>query len=178
MCSGFPRASRSTSMMFFSACLNWPAKSRASHLPSPVQPIWPAMNTRRPFAAMPLEKPLARAQPGGWSICILVLPQLETLDLAGLGARQRVGELDDARIFVRSDRTLDVVLERFLHVFALLAPRLENDEGFHHGAAIRVRRADHAALGHGRMREQRTLHFRAGDVVARRDDHVVGARLE
>ncbi len=38
-------------------------------------------------------------------------------------------------------------------------------------------RADHAAFGDRRMRQQRGLHFRPGDVVARRDDHVVGARL-
>ena len=37
--------------------------------------------------------------------------------------------------------------------------------------------ADHATFGHGRMREQRAFHFRARDVVAGADDHVVGARL-
>ena len=103
-------------MMFCSAWRNWPAKSRASHLPSPVQPIWPAMNTSVPLAAMPLEKPFARAQPGGCRICIMYpLPQLESLQLAGLGARQRVDELDGARILVRRDGLLDVLLQRLGH---------------------------------------------------------------
>src|SRR5690606_40438897 len=34
-----------------------------------------------------------------------------------------------------------------------------------------------AAFGNSRMREQHFFHFRPGDVVAGRDDHVVGARL-
>src|SRR5438477_2123749 len=73
MCCGLPPACASTSMMFASVWRNCPAKSRASHLPSPVQPTWPAMKTNFPLAAMPLAKPLARAQPGGCRICIMAV---------------------------------------------------------------------------------------------------------
>jgi hypothetical protein len=60
--------------MFCNAWRNWPAKSLASHLPSPVQPIWPAMKTSRPLGATtPFEKPRGFAQPGGCRNWVVVL---------------------------------------------------------------------------------------------------------
>ncbi|KAG1173981.1 hypothetical protein G6F35_016703 [Rhizopus arrhizus] len=44
-------------------------------------------------------------------------------------------------------------------------------------AALVARRAHHAAFRHGLVAQQRVLDFRTGDVVARRHDHVVIARL-
>src|SRR5256885_9815362 len=38
-------------------------------------------------------------------------------------------------------------------------------------------RSDNAALENRRMQQQRGLHLRPGDIVAGRNDHVVGARL-
>ena len=57
------------------------------------------------------------------------------------------------------------------------SPGLQDHEGLDDHAALVVRRADDAAFGDRRMGEQRRLDLRAGDVVAGRDDHVVGARL-
>src|SRR5688572_17482374 len=148
MCSGRPLASFKTERIFCKACLNWPAKSLASHLPSPVQPTWPAMKTRVPLQAIPFEKPLARAQPGGCRIFIAWTPceggarsrktrslpplsggqmshdslgtsQLEALQLAGLGAGQRVDEVDRARILVRRDALLHMVLQLFHRLIVL-----------------------------------------------------------
>ena len=41
---------------------------------------------------------------------------------------------------------------------------------------VRVRCRDDGALGDGRVSQERLFDFRAADVVARRDDHVVPAR--
>ena len=54
---------------------------------------------------------------------------------------------------------------------------MEHHIGLDDHAAVVVRRADHAAFGDGRMGEERGFHLRPGDVVARRHDHVVRARL-
>ena len=56
-------------------------------------------------------------------------------------------------------------------------PGLSTHKGLDDHAALVVGLADHAALGHGRVFEQRVFHFGAADVVARGDDHVVGAGL-
>ncbi len=50
-------------------------------------------------------------------------------------------------------------------------------KGAHDLAALGIRCTHHAALGHGLMRQQHRLNFRAGNVVAGRNDHVVRARL-
>ena len=72
---------------------------------------------------------------------------------------------------------LDVILQRLGQRGVADVIRAQHHVGLHDLAAIRVGRADHAAFGDRRMREQRGFHLRAGDVVAGRDDHVVGARL-
>ena len=45
-------------------------------------------------------------------------------------------------------------------------------------SALLVGHANHRALGDEVVRQQRGLHLQTGDVVARRDDDVVGARGE
>src|SRR5262245_52291657 len=56
--------------MFVSACSTWTTKSSLSNRCRPFQPTWPAMNTSRPSATMPLAKPLALAQSRGCSACM------------------------------------------------------------------------------------------------------------
>ena len=51
----------------------------------------------------------------------------------------------------------------------------EHDEGLDPLAALFAGRADHRAFLHRRMGVERILHLGRGDIVARRDDHVVGA---
>src|SRR5262249_35053518 len=53
----------------------------------------------------------------------------------------------------------------------------QHDIGLDDLPALLVGRSHHAAFGDRRMLEQRRLHLRTGDVVAGRNDHVVGARL-
>ena len=86
-------------------------------------------------------------------------------------------ELDLARVLERRDAGLHVVLQRLDHRGVAGVARLEHAEGLDDHAALLVGLADHAALGHGRVPQQRVLDFRAADVVAGGDDHVVGAGL-
>ena len=62
-------------------------------------------------------------------------PQLEALQLAGLGARQRVAELDLARVFEGGNRRLDVVLQGLDHRFVPGEARFEHAEGLDDHAA-------------------------------------------
>ncbi len=97
--------------------------------------------------------------------------------LAHFAARQAGAELDGARVLVRRHGLLDEVLQCLDHRRPGFMARMQHHEGLDDLPALRVRHADHAALGHGRVQQQRILHLGRGDVVARRDDHVVGARV-
>ena len=55
--------------------------------------------------------------------------------------------------------------------------RAQHDERLDDLPALLVGRADHRALGDGLVAQQHVFHLERGDVVAGRDDHVVGARL-
>src|SRR5208282_6607002 len=57
--------------------------------------------------------------------------QLEALDLAGCGLRQRIDEFDPTRIFPWADRALDVGLEALIErpAGALAGVAFENHEG-------------------------------------------------
>ena len=55
---------------------------------------------------------------------------------------------------------------------------LQHDERRDHLAARLVRPADDAALGHGRVREERALHFDRADAVRGDLDDLVGAAAE
>src|SRR5262245_15924139 len=98
------------------------------------------MKTSVPCAAMPFEKPLARAHPGGWRICMLIFltPQLEALQLSGLGARQRVDELDRARVLVWRDNFFHVFLQLAHGALPLRIPASQHHEGFDDRAALGI----------------------------------------
>ena len=70
-----------------------------------------------------------------------------------------------------------MVLQRPRHRGVAGHAGAQHDVGLDDLAALLVGAADHAAFGDRRVREQRRLDLRPGDVVAGRDDHVVGARL-
>ena len=100
--------------------------------------------------------------------------QLEALDLAGLGPGQFGHEFHRARILVRRDLRLHVVLQPLR---ARLAPghaRLQDDVRLHDLAAIGIGRADDGALRDILVRQEGRLDLRPGDVVAGGNDHVVG----
>ena len=93
---------------------------------------------------------------------------------ASSAARRRTRRRADT---CRARSRLDVVLQRLGQRGIAGHAGAQHHVGLHDLAALRVGRADHAAFGDGRMGEQRRLHLGPGDVVAGRDDHVVGARL-
>src|SRR3954447_22492458 len=103
-CSGLPPASATTATTFASVWRTWPGRSEARNAPLPSQPIWPATNTTRPSAATPLAYPRGCGRPGGCSVStglgLLARPQHRALHLAGRRTRERVEELDLARVLV------------------------------------------------------------------------------
>ena len=90
---------------------------------------------------------------------------------------KRAHILDGARILVGRDRRLDVFLQHLGQRLVAAIARTQHHVGLDDLAALVVGRADHAALGDRRMRQQGGLDLGTGDVVAGRNDHVVGARL-
>src|SRR4051794_6451236 len=72
--------------------------------------------------------------------------QPKALQLAGLGAGQRVDELDQARVLVRCDGLLDEVLQRPGHLRPGGVPVAQDDKGLDDLAALRIGHADDAAL--------------------------------
>src|SRR5437667_10422340 len=87
--------------------------------------------------------------------CFLAQP--EALQLAGLGARQRIAELDRARVLVRRNRRLDEVLQLAHQRVAGASAVAQHDVGLDDLAALRIGRADHRALGHRSVLQQRLL---------------------
>src|ERR1700719_1868724 len=92
------------------------------------------------------------------------LAQSKTLELPGFGLGQLSDIFDRARIFVRRDRVLDVVLQLGGKRVACHNARRQHHIGLDDHAARFVRRADHAAFGHRRMTEQRGLDLGPCDV--------------
>src|SRR4030095_13445714 len=101
-----------------------------------------------------------------------------TLQLARGRFWQLAYEFHGAWILVRSDSALHVLLQLACERVASGVTCARHDERLDDLAALLVARTDHRPLPHRGMLQQRGLHFRPGDVVAARDDHVVGARLE
>ena len=56
-------------------------------------------------------------------------------------------------------------------------PVLQHNIGLHNHAAIRIGLTNDAALGNHRVGQQAALNLRSCYVIARRNDHVIGARL-
>src|SRR5580692_5682627 len=105
------------------------------------------------------------------------LAEHEALDLARGGAGQPGHELDGPRILVGGNPLFHEALQQRLELRAGLVRARQDDKGFHQLPPGLIRHPDDAAFGHGRVRHQRLLDLRAGDVVARGDDHVVAAGL-
>src|SRR5438034_4676753 len=108
--------------------------------------------------------------------CGCLLAQLVALDLAGHGLRQVADELDHVRVLESLQPRLAVVLQ-LLHQRIVGDRRGPGDhEGLDLGEAV-DRDADHRALGHGGVLEQRRLDLDGRDPQAADLDHVVGAAL-
>ena len=70
-----------------------------------------------------------------------------------------------------------MVLQSLDHGRVAHTTGFEHTEGLDDHAALLVRFAHHPAFGHSRVLEQRIFDLRCADVVAGRDDHVVGTGL-
>src|SRR5258706_1653980 len=105
------------------------------------------------------------------------LAELLALHLAGGGHRQRVDELDLARILVGREAAADMALDLIDQFTAAGKSGLQHDEGFDDRAARRVGLADHRRVRHRGMLHQAALDLSRPDAVAGALDHVVGASL-
>src|SRR5262249_48967517 len=76
------------------------------------------------------------------------------------------------------DLGLDVVLQALATGGIAADPGLEDHVRLHDLAALDVGHANHRAFGNLGMRQKCGFHLGTGDVVARGDDHVVGASHE
>src|SRR5262249_30563034 len=108
----------------------------------------------------------------------LPLAQLASLNFARCGFGQGGDEFDPARIFVRRDRPLHVLLHLFGERVAPREPGAEHDEGLHDLAPDVVGALDHRSFEHGRVTDQSALNLERRDAISARIDHVVAAALE
>src|SRR5262245_27529469 len=74
------------------------------------------------------------------------------LELAGHGLGEGLEELDDARVLVGGDALFHEVLQLLDEGDVPYPAGRQHDAGLHDHAALGVRRADHRALAHGRVR--------------------------
>ena len=102
--------------------------------------------------------------------------QPEALQLAGLGARQRVDELDLPRILVRRDFSLTKSCSATTSAWLGAWPCFSTTNALTICPRL-VGHADDAAFGDGVVLQQNRLDLGPRDVVAGGHDHVVGARL-
>src|SRR5215207_10478211 len=93
-------------------------------------------------------------------------------------ARQRGGELDDARVLVRRGLGLDVLLQLAREPLGRIVSVAEHDDGADDAAALVVGGGDDRRLDDGGVSGEDRLDLERPDPVAGRDDHVVGAALE
>ena len=142
------------------------------------QPIWPAMNTSLPLGGDAVGEALAPAPSpaAAGSASSLRFLSLNRCSLP-VSVRGSASTNSIARGYLYGAMGCFTCSCSFSH-----RARPGLDARFRTTKALTMCRAprpaaDHAAFGDRRMREQRALHLGAGDVVARRDDHVVGARL-
>src|SRR5712691_2178568 len=102
-------------------------------------------------------------------------PKLEALDLAGRRLGQFVHELDPARVLIRREPVLDVLLHGRFEGFARGAALLEHDERFGLDQPVAVLVADHRGFEHRLVADERGLDLCGRDVEAGDSQHVVGA---
>src|SRR5204863_5336616 len=91
--------------------------------------------------------------------------QLSALDLAARCLRERIGELDDARVLVGRGLGPDVLLELAHEVVARLRVGLEDDDCTDDRAALLVGRRDRGRLDDGRVGDERRLDLERTDPV-------------
>src|SRR4249920_678266 len=103
--------------------------------------------------------------------------QLEALNFAGRGLRQRIDEFDPAWIFPRADRALDVGLEALIErpAGALARVAFENHESLRLEQTFRVLCGDDGRFEHIGMAGQRRLHLERRNPDAADLEHVVSA---
>ena len=139
----------------------------------------PSRSARRrtragPRRAIPLAYPRGSGQPGGCRRLIATCSRRTLRWTLPVGVRGSSSTNSIRRGYLYGrDQRLDVVLQH-----ARLDRLGGDDVRLDDVPALGVRRRDDRALGDQRVLEQRGLDLEAGDVVARGDDHVVGARLE
>src|SRR5258707_12862193 len=102
-------------------------------------------------------RPLARQALGA---------QLEALDLASRGLGEFRAKFDPARIFVRRQRRLDVLLQRPRQLLAGLVGGLEHHEGLGLDQLVVVRPGNDRGLQHVWMVEERASNFERRYLVA------------
>src|SRR6185437_3686675 len=100
-------------------------------------------------------------------------PQLPSQHLAGRRHRQRVRELDMARVFMGGELDLYEILDLSGELFARRKTRAQHDPGFHRFGADRIGNADYGRQRDRRMLEQRVLDLGGTDAVAGGGDDVV-----
>src|SRR6266446_7998344 len=99
--------------------------------------------------------------------------QLEALDLASRGLGELRAKFDPARIFVRRQRRLDVLLQRPRQLLAGLVGRLEHDKGLGLDQLVLVRPGDDRRLQHVWMGAERAFDLERRDIDAADLEHVV-----
>src|SRR5690349_2350379 len=177
-CSGRPPAAPNTATTLASArAACSPRSSESNACATGSHPICPAIASTRPCASTPSAYPAPRGQPSGRisSTRSPHLAQPVALQLPRRRARQLAHELHAARVLVGRDLALDELLEPLRRRVVRRDAGFEDDERLHDLPALLVGHPDDATLLHVGVQQDRALHLRAGDVVPRRDDHVVRA---
>ena len=95
-----------------------------------------------------------------------VRTQPEALNLAGFRFRQGIRKNDRPRILVGGDRRFDVIFQYLGKIIRRFLSGHENHMGLNNRATLLIGCTDDRTFLNRRMRKQRCLHFRAGDVVA------------
>src|SRR4029077_3612093 len=106
------------------------------------------------------------------------LAQLEALDLAGGGARQRVHEVDALRALVARQLLRRVLLDGAGERLARRVARTQRHVRSRNGRTFLVRLGDDRRLEHRGMRDERLLDFAGGDPHARAFEEIVAAAFE
>src|SRR6185503_343675 len=97
--------------------------------------------------------------------------------LAGGGHRQRIDELNLARVFVGRKKAADMILYLLNKIFRWWKSWLKHDEGLDYLAARLVGLADHRGVRDRGMLHEAGFDFGRADAVAGGLDHVVRAPL-
>ena len=100
------------------------------------------------------------------------------VDLAGAGLRQFVDEFYLARIFIRQQFCLDVILQHFGRVAGIEGAVIHDHHGLQRHAAVRQFGGEHRAFTYVGMLGEAQLDFERIDPLPRNFYEVVGAAAE